>query len=515
MTATVLLRGPGLTPEAVLAVARDDARVALAPEAVKRMQRTRTMVELLAEGDQAVYGISTGFGALAQTRVAPDRRRELQHAIVRSHAAGMGPPIEREVVRAMLLLRARSLAMGFSGVRPIVVQGLVDILNAGITPIVPEHGSLGASGDLAPLAHASLCLLGEGEVSVLGLDGIAVPAAEALQSCGLKPLQLETKEGLALVNGTDGMLGMLVLACHDIARLLATADVAAAMSVEALLGTDRAFAADLQALRPHPGQAASATNLTQLLVGSEIVASHRHDDARVQDAYSMRCAPQVLGAARDTLSFARSVSGRELDAAVDNPVVMPDGRVESNGNFHGAPLGYACDFLAIALTDIASLAERRIDRLLDATRSAGLPPFLAADPGVNSGLMIAQYTAASLLAECRQLAYPASVDSVPTSGMQEDHVSMGWTAARKLRRVVGHTARVIGVELLCAAAGLDVRAPMQPAAGTAAARAVLRHKIAPQGIDRIVAPDLATAEHLVSSGAVLTAVESAMGHPLL
>jgi histidine ammonia-lyase len=514
VTTTVWVRGHGLTADAVLAVAREGARVQLAPEAERRMQRTRTMVELLAEGDQPVYGISTGFGALSLTQVAPDRRRELQHAIVRSHAAGMGPPVEREVVRAMLLLRARSLAMGFSGVRPVVVQSLLDLLNAGITPVVPEHGSLGASGDLAPLAHAALCLVGEGEATY-GLLDVPMPADEALQAAGLEPLSLETKEGLALVNGTDGMLGMLVLACHDAARLLATADVAAAMSVEALLGTDRAFAADLQALRPHPGQAASATNLTQLLVGSEIVASHRHEDPRVQDAYSMRCAPQVLGAARDTLDFARSVAARELDAAVDNPVVMPDGRVESNGNFHGAPLGYACDFLAIALTDVASLAERRIDRLLDSTRSAGLPPFLAADPGVNSGLMIAQYTAAGLLAECRQLAYPASVDSTPTSGMQEDHVSMGWTAARKLRKVVGHAARVVGIELLCAAAGLDVRAPLQPAPATDAARMVLRRRIAPQGDDRVVAPDLAAAEELVTSGAVLSSVEEAMGHPLL
>jgi histidine ammonia-lyase len=497
----------------VVAVARQGTPVALADEAVERLAAGRATVERLAGSDEPVYGISTGFGALSLTHIAPDQRRELQHALVRSHAAGMGPPVEREVVRAMLLLRARSLAMGYSGVRPVVVERLVDLLNAGITPVVPEYGSLGASGDLAPLAHVSLALLGEGEVLAPpgDLEPEREPAGEGLRRAGIEPLELEAKEGLSLLNGTDGMLGMLLLACADAARLLATADVAAAMSVEALLGTDRVFAAELHALRPHPGQAASAANLARLLAGSEIVSSHRLHDPRVQDAYSMRCAPQVLGAARDTLAFARTVAGRELEAAVDNPVVLADGRVESTGNFHGAPLGYACDFLAIALTDVASLAERRIDRLLDATRSAGLPAFLAVAPGVNSGLMIAQYTAAALLAESRQLAYPASVDSTPTSGMQEDHVSMGWTAARKLRRVAANTASVIGIELVCAAAGLDFRAPLRPAAGTAAAHAALRSHIAAPGPDRILAPDLATANDLVHDGSVLAAVTNAVG----
>lgn len=509
MTTPVILRGKGLTADEVVAVARHGTPVELASETVEDLRRCRQLVEGLAAGDEPVYGVSTGFGALAMTSIAAEQRRELQRAVVRSHAAGMGPPVEREVVRAMILLRARSLGMGYSGVRPVVVQRLLDLLNAGLTPIVPEHGSLGASGDLAPLAHAALCLLGEGEIE--RGDGGTVAAADALVQAGIEPITLEAKEGIALINGTDGMLGMLILAVHDTARLLATADVAAAMSVEALLGTDRAFRPELQALRPHPGQAASAANLTRLLKGSEIVASHRHDDPRVQDAYSMRCAPQVLGAARDTLEFARAVAGRELESAIDNPVVLPDGRVESNGNFHGAPLGYACDFLAIALTDAASMAERRIDRLLDVTRSAGLPPFLAPDAGVNSGLMIAQYTAAALVVECRQLAHPASVDSVPTSGMQEDHVSMGWTAARKLRRVLANLARVIGIELVCGAAGLDLRAPLRPAAGTAAAQDVLRAHLPGPGPDRYVAPHLAEAERLVVSGAVLDAVNRAVG----
>jgi histidine ammonia-lyase len=508
---TVVVRGPGLTPADVVAVARHDAPVELDPAAAERMAAARRLVDELADHDEPVYGISTGFGALASTRVAPEERSLLQHSVVRSHAAGMGPLVEREVVRAMMLLRARSLAMGFSGVRPVVVESLLGLLNAGLTPTVPEHGSLGASGDLAPLAHVSLALLGEGEVVAPGGDGRAVPSAVALAGAGLAPLELTAKEGIALINGTDGMLGMLLLACDDADRLLRTADVAAAMSVEALLGTDRVFAPDLQALRPHPGQAASAANLTRLMAGSEIVASHREGDPRVQDAYSMRCTPQVLGAARDTLSFAESVAARELESAIDNPVVLADGRVESNGNFHGAPLGYVCDFLAIALTDAAAMAERRIDRLLDATRSVGLPAFLAEEPGVNSGLMIAQYTAAAMVADCRQLAYPASVDSVPTSGMQEDHVSMGWTAARKLRRVVVNAFRVIGVEVLCAAAGLDLRAPLRPAAGTGAARDCVRSVVAGPGADRYLAPDLARVEELVRANGFLDSVAEAVG----
>jgi len=373
---------------------------------------------------------------------------------------------------------------------------------------VPEFGSLGCSGDLAPLAHAGLALLGEGTV-VHG--GVECPATGALAAAGLQPLVLQAKEGLSLINGTDGMLGMLVLACADLRRLLRTADVTAAMSVEALLGTDRPFAADLQALRPHPGQAASAANLVALLAGSTVVASHRTGDPRVQDAYSLRCAPQVAGAARDTLTFAEGVADRELAAAIDNPVVLDDGRVESVGNFHGAPLAFACDFLAIAAADVGAIAERRVDRLLDAGRSNGLPAFLAADPGVDSGLMIAQYTAAALVAENRRLAAPASVDSLPTSAMQEDHVSMGWAAARKLRTVLANLGRIVAVELVAAGRGLELRAPLRPAAATAAAMAALRGVVPGAGPDRFLAPELALAEVLVAGGGVLTAVEAVTG----
>jgi histidine ammonia-lyase len=493
----VELDGTSLTPDDVVAVARNDASVELSAAARATMERTAAVVAELAASDQPAYGISTGFGSLANVRIPAAHREELQRALIRSHAAGMGPPVEREVVRAMMLLRARTLAMGYSGARPIVAETILALLNAGITPLVREHGSLGASGDLAPLAHCALTLLGEGEV-----EG-SVPTAQALQAAGIEPLTLGAKEGLALINGTDGSLAMLLLAIDDLRRLLDTADLTAAMSVEALLGTDRAFAQDLVALRPQPGQATSAANIHKLLEGSEIVASHRYDDPRVQDAYSLRCAPQVAGAARDTLAHAERVAAAELTSAIDNPMVMPDGRVESCGNFHGAPVGFVCDFLAIAAAEVGAIAERRTDRLLDATRSHGLPPFLAPDAGVNSGLMIAQYTQAAMVAENRRLAAPASVDSLPTSAMQEDHVSMSWGAARKLRTVVANLARILAVELVCAGRGLEFRAPLEPAAATRAALRRLREHVPEAGPDRWVSPELEAAERLVRSGALL------------
>ena len=493
----------------VVAVARGGEPVALGAAALEAMRQSRDRVDELALGDRPVYGISTGFGALAGTLIPPRRRSELQHGLIRSHAAGMGEPADPEVVRSMMLLRLRTLATGRCGVRPAVAESLAGLLNAGLTPVVPVHGSLGASGDLAPLAHVALCLMGEGEV----LDAAAgrAPAGTALAAAGLEPLRLQAKEGLSLVNGTDGMLAMLVLGCTDARLLLATADVTAAMSVEALLGTDRVFAADLQLLRPHPGQASSAANLVGLLADSEIVASHRESTHAVQDSYSMRCSPQVAGAARDTLDFAVQVAERELAAAIDNPVVLADGRVESNGNFHGEPLAFACDFLAIAAAEVGSIAERRMDRLLDPDRSAGLPAFLAEEPGVHSGLMLAQYTAAALVTENRLLAHPASTDSVPTSGMQEDHVSMGWTAALKLRHVLANLGRILAVELVCAARALDLRAPLRPAAATAAARDALREHVAGAGPDRFLAPELAAAEELVRAGAVVAAAQRVAG----
>ncbi len=507
----VTLTPQGLTADDVLAVARTSARVTINDEAIEAMQRAADIVTKLDDQEEPVYGVSTGFGSLARVWIPADRRTELQKALVRSHAAGIGPPIEREVVRAMMLLRARTLAMGWSGTRPLVAQRIADLLNADITPVVPEYGSLGASGDLAPLAHCALALLGEGEVDVGSDPATRRTAADALAAAQIEPLTLGAKEGLALINGTDGMLGMLVLACADLGDLLRVADITAAMSVEALLGTDRAFAPDLVALRPQPGQAASAENLFGLLAGSAIVASHRHGDPRVQDAYSLRCAPQVTGAARDTLDHARATADHELRAAIDNPMVLPDGRVESCGNFHGAPVAFACDFLTVAIATVGAIAERRTDRLLDASRSHGLPAFLAENPGVNSGLMLAHYAQAALVAENRRLGTPASVDSIPTSAMQEDHVSMGWGAARKLRTAVENLRRILAVELVTSARGLDLRAPLAPAPGTRAALALTREHLPGPGPDRFVAPELAAAEALIASGALLDTVQTAVG----
>jgi histidine ammonia-lyase len=504
------LRAGGLTLAEVVAVVREDAQVELMEDARDAMGESAAIVERLASSPEPTYGVSTGFGSLATTPIPADRREELQRALIRSHAGGMGEPVEREVVRAMMLLRARSLAMGYSGARPEVAEVIVAIVNAGVTPVVPEHGSLGASGDLAPLAHCALALIGEGEV--VDANGRRRPAAEALAEAGIQPLTLRAKEGLALINGTDGILGMLVLAIWDLRSLLRVADLTAAMSVEALLGTDRAFARDLIGLRGQPGQAVSAANLRRLLDASPIVASHREDDPRVQDAYSLRCAPQVNGAARDALGYADRVAKEELRSAIDNPMVLPDGRVESCGNFHGAPLALACDLLAMAVADMGAIAERRTDRLLDASRSEGLAPFLAADPGVDSGLMIAQYTQAAMVAENRRLASPAGVDSLPTSAMQEDHVSMGWGAARKLRVALANLRRVLAVEAACAARGLELRAPLEPGAGTGAALAAIRSAGIPgPGPDRHLAPELEAMERLVASGELIGAVEGAIG----
>ena len=506
----VLLRADRpLTEAEVVAVARDGAHVALSPVVVDRLTDARAHVDALAAADNPVYGISTGFGALATRHIPAELRTQLQRSLVRSHAASSGDEVEEEVVRGLMLLRLQTLATGHTGVRPETAAAYAALLNAGITPVVREFGSLGCSGDLAPLAHAALAVMGEGEVRV---RGVAQPAGVALAAAGIAPVVLAEKEGLALINGTDGMLAMLMLASADAELLLTTADLTAAMSLEALLGTDRVLSADLMAMRPHPGQAASASNMRRILDGSPIVASHRGpEDTRVQDAYSVRCAPQVAGGARDTLAHVRLVAAREAASAIDNPVLLADGRIESNGNFHGAPVAYALDFLAIPLADVASISERRTDRMLDPNRSHGLPAFLAHDPGVDSGLMIAQYTQAGLVSELKRLAAPASVDSIPSSAMQEDHVSMGWSAGRKLRRAVDALTRVLAIELVTAARALDLRAPLKPAPATAAAVAALRDQVPGPGADRYLSVEIEAAVELVRSGTVLAAVEAVTG----
>jgi len=493
----------------VVAVARHGAHVDIPQATLDRVADGRAVVEQLAGSDAPAYGVSTGFGALATVSIPPARRAALQVSLIRSHAAGTGPTVPAEVVRAMMCLRLKTLASGRTGVRPVVVETLAAMLNLGITPAVRQYGSLGCSGDLAPLAHVALAAMGEGEVLA---GGGTQPAADALRAAGIEPLVLTEKEGLALINGTDGMLGMLAIALSDLADLLKLSDVATAMSVEALMGTDRVFADDLVGLRPHPGQGVSAANLRRLLADSPIMASHRHDTEHlVQDAYSLRCAPQVTGAARDTADYAQIVAERELAAIIDNPVVLPDGRVESNGNFHGAPVGYVLDFLAVACADVASISERRTDRLLDRNRSHGLPPFLAHETGVDSGYMIAQYAAAGIVSTLKRLALPASVDSIPSSAMQEDHVSMGWAAGLKLREAVDGLRRVLAVEILVAGRALDLRAPLAPGPGTSAAVQALRTAVPGPGPDPIVSQQLERVVELLVDGSVLAAVEGAIG----
>jgi len=502
-----------VTPDQLVAVARDGAGVRLSEVALEAVDAGRRRIDALAEDIRPHYGVSTGFGALANRHIPRESRAQLQRSLIRSHAAGSGEEVEREVVRAMMTLRLSTMATGHTGVRRETALAYAGLLTAGLTPVVREFGSLGCSGDLAPLAHCALAVMGEGEVRDSG--GVLRPAGEALEEAGITPVQLAEKEGLALINGTDGMLGMLILALADLRVLLTTADITASLSVEGLLGTDAVFAADLQRLRPQVGQASSAANIRAMLAGSPIVASHRGpEDPRVQDAYSLRCAPAVAGGARDTVAHAAVVAERELASIIDNPVIAGEGaeaRVASNGNFHGAPVGYVLDFLAVVVADVASIAERRTDRFLDPARSHGLPAFLADDPGVDSGLMIAQYTQAAIVSELKRLAVPASVDSIPSSAMQEDHVSMGWSAARKLRRAVDGLARVLAVELVAAARGVELRAPLEPGPATGAVITALRERVGGPGPDRFVAPDLEAAYELVRSGAVVAAAEAVTG----
>ena len=501
MHEVVIGAGP-LSIDDVVAVARAGIAIALDPAALADVAVSRAIIDGLASDPNPHYGISTGFGALATTFIERERRAQLQVSLVRSHAAGVGDEVEREVVRSLMVLRLSTLMTGRTGIRPIVCETYAAVLNANITPIVKTFGSLGCSGDLAPLAHCALALLGEGDVR--DASGTKMTAAEALKTAGITPVELQEKEGLALINGTDGMLGQLCLSIADLRELLTTTDIAAAMSVEGLMGTDKVFAADLQRLRPQVGQAISASNMALILADSPIVHSHAGpEDGRVQDAYSLRCAPQVAGGARDTLAHAERVAEAELASAVDNPVLTLDGRVESNGNFHGAPVAYVLDFLAIVAADVASMSERRTDRFLDKSRNQGLPPFLAHEAGVDSGLMIAQYTAAGLVSEMKRLASPASVDSIPSSAMQEDHVSMGWHAARKLRASVDALARVLAIELVTAARGLDLRAPLTPSRTSRAVIELLRDAgVSGPGPDRFLSPELEAAATLVASGAV-------------
>jgi histidine ammonia-lyase len=502
--------GEPLTLDDVVAVARG-AKVGFPAAARTRVEAARGVIDRAVAAGETVYGVTTGFGALADTRIDPSQAAQLQHGIVRSHATSVGRPLSREEARAMLLLRAHVLALGCSGVRPVLVDLMVEMLNRDVTPVVPEQGSLGASGDLAPLANLALPLIGHGEV--LGADGLTrEPAAESFERAGLAPLSLEAKEGLALVNGTQGMLAIGVLAADRVQRLARTADVVAAMTIEAALGTDAPFDERLQRLRPHPGQAASAANLRSLLAGSPILASHRDSPHLVQDAYSLRCAPQVHGAVRDAHGYAAAVLAIEANAVSDNPIVLPeDGEVLSAGNFHGMPVAIAMDTLAAACVSLASISERRLYRLTDPKKSNGLPAFLVNASGLNSGFMLVQYTAASLVSECKTLAHPASVDSIPSSAGQEDHVSMGMTASRHAREIVRNAETVLALEALAAAQALDLRSPLEPGAATRAAHDLVRADVAFYQADREFAHDIDAAVALVRSGALVSAAEQVSG----
>jgi histidine ammonia-lyase len=504
----VILDGGPLAIEDVVDVARRRRPVALAESVRERMAATHRVVAALNEQDTAVYGITTGFGALADRAVGRADRRTLQRRVVLSHAAGMGSPLDAEVVRGMMLLRARTLAAGHSGVRVELPEALVRLLATELVPWVPAHGSLGASGDLAPLAHIAAALIGEGWL--ISERGDPEPAAPALASQGLGVLDLEPKEGLALINGTDGMAAMLALAVWDLDELLRTADCACAMSVEALLGTPRAFEDRVVRLRDAPGQRSSAANLRALLRESPIVASHRASHHAVQDAYSLRCAPQVHGAARDVVDFCRTVVERELASVVDNPVVL-EGEVISAGNFHGQALAYAADHLAAVCADLAGISERRVDRLLDPARSRGLPAFLSGDPGLNSGLMIAQYTAAALVASLRSAAAPLATHNATASAGQEDHVSMGYEAALRTRASVEGLRSVLAVELLCAAQALELRAPLRPGPATGALLRAVRELVPPLGDDRPPAPDLVALERWLRDDGCRLAVGGEVG----
>ena len=500
--------GGRLGLEDVVAVARG-GRVELDPVARARIVAAREVVRRKADAGETVYGVTTGFGSLANVRIDPASAADLQRSILRSHATSVGPPLSREETRAMLLLRAHVLALGHSGVRPEIVERMVEMLNRDLLPVVAERGSLGASGDLAPLAALALPIIGGG---VLSVDGATVPSARALADAGLEPMELVEKEGLALVNGTQGMLAVGILATKRVQRLCLAADVAAAMTIEAALGTDRPFEERLQRVRPHAGQAASAGNLRRLLAASAILASHRESEHLVQDAYSLRCAPQVHGATRDVLAFVRGVLEIEAGSVSDNPVVFSDdGDVVAGGNFHGQPVAVALDSLALATVGTASISERRTYRILDSSTSNGLPPFLVRESGVNSGFMLAQYTAASLVSECKTLAHPASVDSITSSAGQEDHVSMGMTAARHARDVVDAAEVVVAIELLVGAQALDLRSPLEPGPGTAAARDAVRGVVPFLDRDRELSHDIQAATALVREGAVVEAAEGAVG----
>ena len=494
----VVLDGTGLTIGSVYEVACNDAKVSLSPDSRARMSRTQAVIAEIVKRGDIVYGVTTGFGKLSEIAIPLDRLAELQVNLVRSHAAGVGPYLPVREVRAMMLLRANVLAKGFSGARPDLVDLLAGMLNERLHPPIHEQGSVGASGDLAPLAALGLALIGEGELA--RGDGTTGNASEVLRSCGLSPLTLGPKEGITLINGTQAHTAIAALAIHDAMRLWRTAHVAGAMSLEALLGTPVAFDARIQEARGQSGQSKSAALLRDLLEGSELRESHRHGDPRVQDAYCLRCMPQVHGPVLDALEWIADIVGREINAATDNPLVFETGETLSGGNFHGQAVGMALDLLAIVMTNLATISERRIDRLVHPDFNQGLPAFLSPEAGVNSGFMMAQVTAAALASECKVLSHPATVDTIPTDGNREDVVPMSMGAAWKARRVIDNVRNVLAIELMCSAQGLDCRLPLKPGAKIAAAHAAVRNVVLPLRQDRVLSPDIETLSGAIAAG---------------
>jgi histidine ammonia-lyase len=497
MTTPVVLDGNSLTIDDVFSVAVRSAPASLAPTARDRALESRRHVERLVQREEVAYGVTTGFGKLSDIVVPPDRLAELQVNLVRSHAAGIGDPLPEREVRAMMLLRANVIAKGFTGARPALAELLLAMLNVGLHPPIPEQGSVGASGDLAPLAHLALSLIGEGQLRDGDRTG---PAATLLREHQLEPVVLGPKEGIVLINGTQAHTAIAALAIVDAHRLWKVAHLAGAMSLEALLGTPVAFDERIHAVRGQLGQAASAAVLRELLADSEIRESHRHGDSRVQDPYSLRCMPQVHGPVLDAIDFAASIVSRELNAATDNPLVFDGGELLSGGNFHGQSVAMALDFLAIALTNLATISERRTDRLVHPDFNEGLPAFLSPDPGVNSGFMMAQVSAAALASECKVLSHPASVDTIPTDGNKEDVVPMAMGAAWKLRRVVRNVRHVLAIELMCAAQGIDFRAPLKPGQGVARAHAIVRSLVQPLATDRVLSGDITALADAIERG---------------
>ncbi len=499
----IQINGKNLTIEQVVQVARHFEKVEIAPEAYQRMEKSRQLVEKMVEEEQVVYGITTGFGQFANVSISSDKLDQLQENLILCNTAGVGKPFAEEIVRGMMLLRANSLVMGNSGIRPMVVETLLEMLNKRVHPVVPEKGSVGASGDLAPLSHMILVLMGKGEAYY---QGEVLPGSIAMEKAGIKPVKLKAKEGLSLCNGTQAMTSVGTLAVYDAMNLAKIADIAGALSAEALEAIKDAFDHKIHAIRPHSGQIETAKNLRKLLEGSEIIETSDH--CRVQDAYTLRCMPQVHGASKDAINYVKSVIETEINSVTDNPLVFPDEeQVLSGGNFHGQPVALVMDFLGIALSELANISERRIERLTNSALSNGLPAFLTEDGGINCGFMIAQYTAASLVSENKVLAHPASVDSIPTSANQEDHVSMGTTAARKAREILENAQNVLAIELLCASQGIDFR-KKKPAPRTNAVYNMVRERVSKLGDDRELYPDIEKIVDLIKEEKIIEVLDN-------